>query len=195
MDGSTPGDRAAWRRSLAQSLTVPLVAAPMFLVSGPRLVIETTRAGAIGSFPTLNARTPETLESWLSEIGEACRDCRAPWAVNLVLHKKNARREADIDAVVRHRVPLAIASVGPPDPVVEAVRAYGGRVLCDVATLRRVTKRVRNTSSRGPLIWMVAGFKVISPSVWPSAGLPTVLARNGTRLKALGLSSTRTNAG
>lgn len=142
MDGAIPRDRAAWRRTLAESLRVPLVAAPMFLVSAPKLVIETTRAGAIGSFPTLNARTPEILEAWLGEIAAACRDARAPWAANLVLHKKNARREADIDAVVRHRAPIAIASVGPPDPVVEAVQAYGGRVFCDVATLRHARRAI-----------------------------------------------------
>ena len=135
-------DLALYRRDLVAGLAVPLFAAPMFLVSGPQLVIETVKAGAIGSFPTLNARNPDLLNVWLDEISQACRDASAPWAANLVLGKTNTRRESDLAAVVRFRAPMVIASVGAPDEVVTAVRAYGGQVFCDVATLRHARRAI-----------------------------------------------------
>ncbi len=135
-------DLVAYRADLARRLTVPLVAAPMFLVSGPALVIAVTRAGAIGAFPTLNARTPKILDAWLAEIGGACADVPAPWAFNFVMSSANNRRDVDLALAVQHKVPLIISSVGPPDPVVAAVQAYGGRVFCDVATLRHARRAV-----------------------------------------------------
>lgn len=114
----------------------------MFLVSGPDLVVAAARAGVIGAFPTLNARTPEILDAWLEDI--AARSAGAPGAcaANLILHASNPRRDLDLDLVIRHQVPWVITSVGSPAPVVERVRAYGGRVLADVATVRHARKAI-----------------------------------------------------
>lgn len=121
-------------------LSVPLVAAPMFLVSGPRLVVAAARAGIVGAFPTLNARTPQQLDEWLSGIAADCAGAPGLPAANLILHASNPRREADLEVVVHHRVPLVIASVGSPAPVVDAVHAYGGWVASDVASVRHARK-------------------------------------------------------
>jgi nitronate monooxygenase len=125
---------------LLSRLEVPLVAAPMFRVSGPDLVIAAARAGAIGAFPTLNARTPAELDAWLGRIGEQAAGASGVPAANLILHASNARRDQDLRAVVRHRVPVVIASVGAPDPVIGPVRDYGGVVLADVATVRHARR-------------------------------------------------------
>ena len=128
------------RADLRARLRLPAIVAPMFLVSGPDLVIASCRGGAVGSFPTLNARTPEQLDEWLTHIGEATRDCRAPYAANLILHKSNERRDGDLDLIVRHEVPMVIASVGSPAAVVEPLQAYGGLVFSDVASVRHARK-------------------------------------------------------
>ncbi|WP_233556222.1 NAD(P)H-dependent flavin oxidoreductase [Noviherbaspirillum sedimenti] len=126
----------------------------MFLVSGPELVIEACRAGVIGSFPTLNARTPEILGEWLSRMATASKDC-APFAANMILHKSNTRLEADFEQVLAYQTPIVIASVGRPDKVVERVHGYGGLVLADVASLRHA----RNAVAAGAdgLILLTAG--------------------------------------
>lgn len=114
----------------------------MFLVSGPDLVVAAAKSGVIGAFPTLNARTPEILDVWLQDL--AARSAGAPgaYAANLILHATNPRRDVDLDLVIRHQVPWVITSVGSPAPVVERVRAYGGRVLADVATVRHARKAI-----------------------------------------------------
>jgi nitronate monooxygenase len=114
----------------------------MFLVSGPDLVVAAASAGVVGAFPTLNARTPEILDAWLQDL--AARSAGAPGAcaANLILHASNPRRDVDLDLVIRHQVPWVITSVGSPAPVVERVRAYGGRVLADVATVRHARKAI-----------------------------------------------------
>ena len=121
---------AALRRNLA----LPAIAAPMFLVSGPELVIAACRAGLIGSFPTPNARTSEELERWLEVIVTTLADDphAAPWAANLVVHPSNERLAADLEAVVRHCAPLVITALGSPARVIEAVHSYGGLVFADV---------------------------------------------------------------
>lgn len=93
----------------------------MFLVSGPDLVIACSRAGVVGSFPTLNARTGAILDEWLGAITAALAASpdAAPFAANLIVHSTNPRIADDLDAVVRHGVPMVIASVGNPAPVVE----------------------------------------------------------------------------
>ena len=132
---------------LRQRLSLPIIAAPMFLVSGPALVIAACRAGVVGSFPTVNARGAEELEAWLSEIDAAlaCGDEEggggpAPYAANLIVHRTSSRLPGDLEVVVKHRVALVIASVGHPGPVLGPVHDYGGRVLCDVASMRHVEK-------------------------------------------------------
>ena len=115
------------------TLRLPAIAAPMFLVSGPELVIAACRAGVAGSFPALNARTSELLDEWLGEINAALAvtPC-APYGVNLILHASNPRVRPDLDLLVKHKVPFVITSLGHPGEVVEAVKSYGGVVFSDV---------------------------------------------------------------
>ena len=125
---------------LRDRLRLPVVASPMFLVSGPELVLAQCRSGIVGSFPTLNARPASMLGDWLDRIREelADHDAReperpaAPFAVNLIVHRTNDRLDADLATVVEHRVPIVITSLGARTEVVDAVHSYGGIVLHDV---------------------------------------------------------------
>src|SRR2546423_3199751 len=114
-------------------LSIPAVAAPMFLVSNPDLVVEACRAGIIGTFPALNRRNSADYESWLIEIRERLdrleRETRrptAPFGVNLIVHKSNPRLQADLEISIKHKVPLIITSLGAVKELVGAVQDYGG---------------------------------------------------------------------
>ncbi len=121
-------------------MTAPVIAAPMFLVSGPHLVIACCRAGIAGTFPTLNARPIEVLDEWLTQINAELGAAMAanpqapiaPYGVNLILHHSNKRLEQDFELVVKHKVPFVITSLGHPGEVVKAVHGYGGVVFSDV---------------------------------------------------------------
>ena len=126
--------------SLSGRLRLPVVAAPMFLVSGPDLVIGACRAGVLGTFPALNQRTTAGFVDWLDAISAALRPGDAPFGVNLIVHSSNARLEPDLSAVVEHRVPVVITSLGAASAVVDAVHSYGGLVLHDVTTVRHAHK-------------------------------------------------------
>src|SRR5690606_28156674 len=120
-------------QELRDRLTLPLIGAPMFIASGPELVLAQCRAGVLGCFPSLNARTPEILDEWLTRLKrELSGGDAAPFGVNLILHKGNPRQREDLELIVRHKAPLVITSVGDPTPVVEHVHAYGGVVMHDV---------------------------------------------------------------
>jgi len=121
-------------------LRLPAIAAPMFLATGPDLVVATCNAGMAGSFPALNQRTTGGLDDWLAEIAGRLRPGAAPFGVNLIVHRSNPRLEADLAMVVRHRVPLVITSLGAVREVVEAVHAYGGLVFHDVVNRRHAEK-------------------------------------------------------
>lgn len=122
-------------------LKLPLIAAPMFLVSGPELVIECCQQGVIGTFPALNQRTTEGFEAWLREIEEALADVPSPgFGVNLIAHRSNPRLQADLEVCVRHKVPLIITSLGAVPELVDAVHNYGGQVFHDVINLRHARK-------------------------------------------------------
>lgn len=127
---------------LREKLRLPAIAAPMFLVSGPELVIETCKAGMIGTFPALNARTTEDLDAWIGEIEDAraAHGSAAAYGVNLIVHKTNPRLEADLAVVCRRKVPLVITSLGAVPDLVEQVHAYGGLVFHDVISLRHARK-------------------------------------------------------
>lgn len=120
--------------SLLRNLCIPAIGAPMFLISGPEMVIAQAKAGMIGSFPAPNARTPETLDDWMRQISEALANDpqAATWAANLVVHPSNDRLHADMECVLRHKPPLVITALGSPARVVEAVHGYGGLVFADV---------------------------------------------------------------
>lgn len=125
-------------RERIASLRMPLFAAPMFLISGPDLVVGACKAGIIGAFPSPNARTPEILDQWLTEIDAALNDGSdaaanyAPYAANLVVHSTNKRFPEDLAVVVKHRSPIVITALGSPARVVEPVHDYGGLVFADV---------------------------------------------------------------
>jgi nitronate monooxygenase len=139
---------------LAGSLTLPLIAAPMFLVSGPALVVAACRAGVIGAFPTANCRTLGELDEWLAQIAAATADV-APYAPNLIVHRTNGRLADDLALVAKHRAPLVIASVGHPGPILPAIHGYGGLVFADVASLRHVEKALE--AGADGLILLTAG--------------------------------------
>jgi nitronate monooxygenase len=114
----------------------------MFLVSGVDLVVACCSAGLLGTFPALNARTGDDLERWLDAIEGRLEPDAAPFGVNLIVHKSNARLEADLARIVAHRVPLVITSLGAVPDVVAAVQSYGGIVLHDVINVRHAEKAV-----------------------------------------------------
>ncbi|GGY59297.1 NAD(P)H-dependent flavin oxidoreductase [Marinobacter zhanjiangensis] len=122
-------------------LKVPAIAAPMFLTSGPDLVVEACLNGVIGTFPALNQRSTEGFVEWLEEIeGRLAGQDAAPYGVNLIVHRSNPRLEADLEQVVKHKVPLVITSLGAVPELVKAVHSYGGLVFHDVINRRHAEK-------------------------------------------------------
>jgi nitronate monooxygenase len=128
--------------ALARNLRLPAIAAPMFLTSGPDLVVEVCRSGVIGAFPALNPRTSSGFESWLDEIVDRLAACEVPAAfgVNLIVHRSNPRLAADLRVLVDRRVPLVITSLGAVSDVVDAIHSYGGLVFHDVINRRHAEK-------------------------------------------------------
>lgn len=124
--------------SLRDRLALPVIAAPMFIVSNPELVIAQCRGGIVGSFPALNARPQEALDEWLTKIRTAVGD--APFAVNQIIHQSNTRLEHDLDLCIRHQVPIIITSLRAPGDVVKHVHEYGGLVFHDVINVRHAEK-------------------------------------------------------
>ena len=125
-----------------QKLRIPVIGAPMFIAGNPKLVIEQCKAGIVGSFPALNARPKEALDQWLTEIETALADQpdAAPYAVNQIVHKSNDRLEHDLEACIRHQVPITITSLRAPNDVIPKIHAYGGIVLHDVINVRHAEK-------------------------------------------------------
>ena len=116
---------------LLAPLRLPVVAAPMFLVTGPEMVIAAARSGIVGAFPTPSCRTAEELDRWMAAIAAGCADAPGLWAANLVTHSTNPRLADDVALVAKHRPPIVITALGSPAPVIEAVHGYGGIVLAD----------------------------------------------------------------
>lgn len=127
---------------LENNLRLPVVAAPMFLISNPQLVLACCRNGVVGSFPALNQRESSGFKAWLQEIeaGLAAMTHPAPYAVNLIVHKSNPRLQADLEICVEHKVPIVITSLGAVKELVDAVHSYGGLVFHDVTTRRHAEK-------------------------------------------------------
>jgi nitronate monooxygenase len=134
--------------NLRNQMSLPVIAAPMFIVSNPDLVIAQCVSGIIGSFPALNARPAEKLDEWLDRIEQALAAHRrdhpasktAPFAVNQIIHQSNDRLDHDLDACVRHKVPMIITSLRAPNDVVKKVHEYGGVVFHDVISIRHAQK-------------------------------------------------------
>ncbi|MDX1726063.1 MAG: nitronate monooxygenase family protein [Pseudomonas sp.] len=125
---------------LEQRLRLPVVAAPMFLVSNPQLVLACCRNGIVGSFPALNQRDSGAFKAWLEEIEAGLQAESAPYAVNLIVHGSNPRLQADLAICIEQRVPIVITSLGAAKEVVDAVHSYGGLVFHDVTTRRHAEK-------------------------------------------------------
>jgi nitronate monooxygenase len=135
------------KASFIKELSIPAIAAPMFLISGPKLVIECCKNGIIGTFPALNQRTSEGFEQWLIEIKTELENFEketgtkpAPFGVNLIVHQSNPRVQADLMLCVKHQVPIIITSLGAVPQLVEAVHSYGGLVFHDVIKRRHAEK-------------------------------------------------------
>jgi len=133
--------------SFIKELSLPVVAAPMFLISGPKLVTECCKNGIVGTFPALNQRTSEGFEEWLlaikSELATFEKETGkkpAPYGVNLIVHPTNPRLEADLKLCIKHKVPIIITSLGAVSQVVDAVHSYGGLVFHDVIKKRHAEK-------------------------------------------------------
>src|SRR4051812_26174613 len=125
-----------------KGLRLPVVAAPMFLVSNDRLVIESCKNGVVGTFPALNQRTTDGFRTWVQEIKKELSEFEkssgkkaAPFGVNLIAHKSNPRLEDDLKVCVEEKVPLIITSLGAVSELVDRVHSYGGIVFHDVTTL------------------------------------------------------------
>ncbi|MBW8242370.1 nitronate monooxygenase [Muricauda oceani] len=130
-----------------KNLSLPVIAAPMFLISGPKLVVECCKNGIVGTFPALNQRTSEGFEEWLIQIKSELKAFEeksgkkaAPFGVNLVVHPTNPRLEADVKLCIKHQVPLVITSLGAVSQVVDAIHSYGGLVFHDIIKKRHAEK-------------------------------------------------------
>lgn len=137
--------------SVLQNLSLPVIAAPMFTVSYPELVLAQCKAGIVGSFPALNARQPELLDEWLTQIKEELANYRqanpgaivGPLAVNQIVHSSNVRLERDVETCIKHKVPIFITSLrAPVREIIDEVHAYGGIILHDVINLRHAQKAI-----------------------------------------------------
>src|SRR5258707_1051545 len=143
-------------------LSLPLIAAPMFLISGVELVVAACRNGVNGSFPTVNCRSPEQLDGWLVEIeqrlrvhsGESARPA-APVCPNLIVHRSNARLEQDLAVLLRPRPEIVITSVGSPAPVLKPLHDAGALVLADVASIRHAERAI--AAGADGLVLLTAG--------------------------------------
>ena len=133
--------------SLFDGLSIPVIAAPLFLISGPKLVIECCKNGIVGTFPALNQRTSEGFEEWLIQIKTELDKFEketgkkpAPFGVNLIVHNTNPRVQADLKICIKHKVPIIITSLGAVSRLVDAVHSYGGIVFHDVVKKRHAEK-------------------------------------------------------
>ena len=135
------------KTNIFKNLSLPVIAAPMFLISGPKLVIECCKNGIIGTFPALNQRTTEGFEKWIIEIKSALDlfeketgKKAAPFGVNLIVHQTNPRVKADLEICIKHKVPIIITSLGAVPQLVGAIHSYGGLVFHDVIKKRHAEK-------------------------------------------------------
>ncbi|MDG1869579.1 MAG: nitronate monooxygenase [Candidatus Thioglobus sp.] len=131
-------------KNFIKKLRLPIIQSPMFIVSNARLVIASSRAGIVGSFPTANSRTLEALDETFSEITAALGTGKdaLPWAVNIIVSKMYARSNDDLDLILRYKPPIVITSLGNPNEVVEKVHEYGGLVFSDVINLYHSKKAI-----------------------------------------------------
>ena len=165
---------------LEGKLRIPVIGAPMFIVSGPKLVIAQCKAGIVGGFPALNARPQSMLDEWLAQISEELAAHKksnpgipvAPFAVNQIVHQSNSRLEHDVEKCIKYKVPIVITSLRPPAEVVDAVRSYGGIVFHDVINIRHAHKAIDQA---------VDGIITVCAGAGEHAGTTSPFARSWTR--------------
>ena len=168
--------------AILQDLELPVIAAPMFILSGPAMVIAQCKAGIVGSFPALNARPAEELEKWIIRIKAELAEYQAenpdkkvaPYAVNQICHMSNDRLQHDMEVCVRQQVPIIITSLRPPKIVIDAVHSYGGIVLHDVINIRH-TKKALSEGADG-IIAVCAGAGGHAGQLSPFALVPEIRA-------------------
>jgi nitronate monooxygenase len=164
--------------SIRTQTTLPAIAAPMFLVSGPELVGAACKSGVIGSFPAPNAREIEDLDRWMGRLNEELEQARAddpeariaPWAANMIIHPTYSRREAELELIAEHQPELVITALGGPAPAVETVHDYGGLVFADVNSLDHARKAAQTgvdgmilvSSGAGGHTGSIAGFAFLA---------------------------------
>ncbi len=167
---------------LKNSLRLPAIGAPLFIISNPELTLAQCKAGIVGSFPALNARPPEVLEQWLARVTEELAAYRvahpaekvAPFAVNQIVHSSNDRLQHDLDLCVKYRVPILITSLRAPDAVVEAAHSYGGLVYHDVTNIKHAHRAL--AAGVDGLILVAAGAGGHAGRLSPFALVPEVRA-------------------
>ncbi len=148
---------------LKDRLSIPVIGSPLFIISGPELVIAQCKAGVVGSFPSLNARPVEVLDQWLTQINEELDaynaanpdNPAAPFAVNQIVHNSNDRLMQDVELCVKHKVPIVITSLGARPEVFEAIHSYGGICLHDVINNKFAKKAIEKGADG--LICVAAG--------------------------------------
>ncbi|MFG1422938.1 NAD(P)H-dependent flavin oxidoreductase [Roseixanthobacter liquoris] len=162
--------------ALEGRLKAPIIAAPMFLVSNPDLVVETCRSGLLGTFPALNQRSTEAYRDWIDEVeGRLAGEAEAaPFGVNLIVHRSNERLQADIAMTVQKKVPLVITSLGAVPEVVAAVHSYGGLVFHDVISRRHAEKAAQ--AGVDGIIAVAAGAGGHAGTLSPFALIPEIRA-------------------
>lgn len=161
-------------------LRLPVVVAPMFLISGPEMVVAACKAGVVGAFPTPNARPIEELEKWMKQITEDLSEARlhqspetiGPWCANLVTHSSNTRLSEDLALIARYQPPLVVTALGSPKPAIDVVHSYGGKVIADVTTLTLARKAV--TAGADGLACICAGAGGHTGSLSPFAFVSAV---------------------
>ncbi len=167
---------------LRNSLRLPVIGAPLFIISNPDLTLAQCKAGIVGSFPALNARPPALLERWLIRITDELAAYKAaqpqavvaPFAVNQIVHSSNDRLQHDLDLCVKYRVPILITSLRAPDAVVEAAHGYGGLVFHDVTNIKHAQRAL--AAGVDGLILVCAGAGGHAGRLSPFALVPEVRA-------------------
>lgn len=178
MQVSTGGRLLFANKGRSAALRVPMMAAPMFLVSGPELVVAACRAGIVGAFPAPNARTLDDLDTWMAHITQSLAasdtpgEVTGPWALNLITHSSYDRLPAELELLSRYRPPIVVTALGSPVPAIETVHAYGGQVLADVSTVALARKAA--AAGVDGLILVCAGAGGHTGRISPFAFVPAV---------------------
>ena len=143
--------------SIKSRLRLPAICAPMFLVTGPDMVVSACKSGVLGTFPATNARTEEQLVSWLDQISTSVTKADAPWALNMITHNSYGRFDAELDLVRQYQPELVITALGGPHRVTDVVHGYGGLVFADVNSPKFARKAIEKGADGLVLICAGAG--------------------------------------